>query len=105
VERIAELHEALAAAHRNLAQELENQLAAGRAQSDLMDVPEAQSSPAKKLVRSLVSVDELARRLGVSASTVRRWRRDGKLPEAVVLGGVVRWRPETIEEWLEEQDR
>jgi excisionase family DNA binding protein len=95
----------LAREAQELAQELQDCLAACAKQSDVMDVPEAQELSAKHLVRSLLSVEDLASQLAVSPSTIRRWRRAKLLPEGVVLGGLVRWRPDAIDAWLQEQDR
>ena len=52
----------------------------------------------------LLSVQDLADRLAVDARTVRRWRRDRVLPEALEIAGVIRWRPETIDAWLVQQE-
>lgn len=49
----------------------------------------------------LYTIDELAARLKVKPSTVRGWRRDGKGPRAVMVGGAVRYRPEAVKEWLD----
>ena len=46
--------------------------------------------------RRLLSVGDVAERLGVDPKTVRRWRQDGQLPPAIDLGSVLRWRPEDI---------
>ena len=51
----------------------------------------------------LLSVRNLADFLDVDEKTVRRWREAGKLPPALEISGVVRWRPEDIDAWLEEQ--
>lgn len=48
----------------------------------------------------LLNVNDLANALNVQPSTIRRWRREGKLPKAIVVGGVVRWRPQVVEQWL-----
>ena len=50
----------------------------------------------------LLAVAGLARIMIVIEKTVRRWRDEGRLPDAVEVGGVVRWRPEDIERWLAE---
>lgn len=54
---------------------------------------------------ALLSVRDVSARLQVDQKTVRRWRKEGKLPPAVTIAGVVRWRPEAIESWLEGQVR
>ena len=48
----------------------------------------------------LLGVRELAERLAVNPRTVRRWREQGRLPRAIEMGGVVRWRQEDIDQWL-----
>ncbi len=51
----------------------------------------------------LLTVADVARLLRIEAKTVRRWRLEGLLPPALVLGGVVRWRRDDFEAWLESQ--
>lgn len=52
----------------------------------------------------LLTIKELAARLQVGVSTLYRWRSDGKpLPPAIRLGGAVRWRPEDVDAWIENQ--
>ncbi len=46
---------------------------------------------------------EVARRIGVSIETARRWAREGRLPAPVPLGRDMRWRRAVIEAWLEGQ--
>lgn len=41
---------------------------------------------------------DVARILGVSAKTVSRWARDGRIPHAVTLGGHRRFRAGVIED-------
>lgn len=48
----------------------------------------------------LLTAKQIAARLGVSLSTVRRWTREEVLPPPVRLGRLVRWSPETFEAWL-----
>lgn len=50
--------------------------------------------------RRFLTVADVAALLAVDAKTVRRWRDEGRTPPAVSVGGVVRWRPEVVEEWL-----
>ena len=54
--------------------------------------------------RQFVTVRDVAERLQVDTKTVRRWREEGKLPRALSVGGVVRWRPEAIDEWIAAQE-
>lgn len=45
----------------------------------------------------------LADRLGVSTSTIYRWRcyEPDKVPPAFLVGDRLRWRADDVEEWLE----
>ncbi|HKX46268.1 MAG TPA: helix-turn-helix domain-containing protein [Planctomycetota bacterium] len=107
--RLAELYGALAEEHARLAREGQVQLAAGpeRALMSLVPATATEPVPAAPFERPdpreferLLSVRDLAQRLGVDPKTVRRWRRYRVLPEALVVGGVVRWRPAVIDAWL-----
>ena len=91
LERIAELYAALAAEYRQIADDIQLAVTDGRALMGGM------------ASRRLFSVRNLADFLDVDEKTVRRWREQGRLPEAVEIGGVVRWRPEDIGAWLEKQ--
>ena len=88
--KLAALHEEIARIYRELG---EVQLAAPRGQA-LMDgmVP-----------GRLLSVGDLAELLQIDPKTVRRWREAGKLPPGIEIGGIVRWRSENVDAWLEEQ--
>jgi excisionase family DNA binding protein len=51
----------------------------------------------------LLTARAVAERLGVSAETVLRWTREGKLPGVRLPGtvrGRLRYRPEDIDTWL-----
>lgn len=48
----------------------------------------------------LLSMKMLAKYLSLSTQTVKRLRRDGKLPEPVRVGGSLRWRDEEITDWI-----
>jgi excisionase family DNA binding protein len=50
----------------------------------------------------LISADELARLLGVSARTIWRRLSSGDLLEPVHFGGVTRWRREEVKNWVAE---
>lgn len=41
--------------------------------------------------------------LGVPITTLYRWRVSGKGPRAIKTGKHLRWRPDDVEAWLEEQ--
>jgi len=50
----------------------------------------------------LLSPKELARRLGISLRTLRRWRSMGLLPEPIKLSSrIIRWNWEDVKLWLE----
>ena len=52
----------------------------------------------------MLTVHDFAALLRVEPKTVRRWRQEGLLPEALVIGGVIRWRRDAVEGWLQEQE-
>lgn len=48
----------------------------------------------------------LARRLGVTPSTLDRWRRKGTFPTGIALSDqVVVWPDRVVEEWLRQRER
>jgi excisionase family DNA binding protein len=96
--RIADLHDDLADAYRKLAETSPNRLDGCADPSPDRDV---ETAPA---TRPFLTVRDVAERLQVDAKTVRRWREEHRLPPAVSLGGVVRWRAETIDAWLAEAE-
>ncbi len=49
----------------------------------------------------LLSIADVARRCQVSEKTVRRWRKENRLPDAIEIGGVVRWDPRVVDAWLQ----
>ena len=102
--RLADLHTELASVYRQLAQEGEIQLAACP-HPRLMDGVDGstESSAATSVPGRLLTVGDLAIRLQVGQKTVRRWRENGKLPAALQMGGVVRWRAQDIDAWIEER--
>lgn len=51
----------------------------------------------------LLDQQQLAAYLGVDASTIWRWRTEGKpLPPSIKLGALTRWRLRTVDAWLAE---
>jgi predicted DNA-binding transcriptional regulator AlpA len=48
----------------------------------------------------LMNEKEVAGHLAVSLATVRRWRMLGQGPKATKLGGLVRYKPSDVEEFL-----
>ena len=67
-------------------------------------VPERALMEPVKSAPFLTAAD-IAKRLQVDAKTVRRWREAGQLPPALEVGGIIRWRAEDIDAWLQEQLR
>jgi len=55
----------------------------------------------KKQKPRLIAALELAQMIGTSVRTVMRYRADGRLPAAVDIAGLIRWRLTDIEQWLE----
>ncbi len=95
--RLAAAHAELARTYADLAADRDIQLAGSPAPRLMVDVDAATEPSAP-----LLAVAGLARLLDVTEKTVRRWRDEGRLPGAVEVGGVVRWRPEDIDRWLQE---
>ena len=50
-----------------------------------------------------LTVSDVGELLLVSQKTVRRWREEGKLPPALQIGGIIRWRSSEFSDWIEEQ--
>jgi predicted DNA-binding transcriptional regulator AlpA len=92
LERIAVLEEQLAQAHRELSGILQNRLAVVGERALMCPVPS-----------TLLTVEDLAQRLGVTARTIRRWRLAGKIPRGIELGdSVIRWPADVIDRFLAE---
>jgi len=53
--------------------------------------------------RPLLTLDDLARYVGVPKRTVYSWRYRGIGPVGIKLGGHVRYRWDDVEKWLDEQ--
>lgn len=53
----------------------------------------------------LLTIDQLAKLLGVSRSTVNSWRADGAAPPEIKLGGgkLIRFRRVDVDQWLEDE--
>jgi excisionase family DNA binding protein len=51
----------------------------------------------------LLTIDEVADYLGVPARTVEAWRYKGTGPPGFRIGKHVRYRPEDVDRWLEQQ--
>ena len=48
----------------------------------------------------LLTESETARRLGISVSGLRKWRREGQGPRFIRLGRLIRYSVPDLEEWL-----
>jgi predicted DNA-binding transcriptional regulator AlpA len=57
--------------------------------------------PARPRARALLGIVDLARRLNCSARHVWWLREAGALPDPIEIGGLLRWRPEDIDRWIE----
>jgi excisionase family DNA binding protein len=51
----------------------------------------------------LLTARAVAEQLGLSAETVLRWTRDGKLPAFRLPGGAIRFREDELDAWLQER--
>ncbi|NML50777.1 helix-turn-helix domain-containing protein [Streptomyces sp. R302] len=49
---------------------------------------------------ALLSTEELAEFLGISAGTLYNWKYQGKGPKAVKVGALTRYRTRDVEDWL-----
>ena len=49
----------------------------------------------------LLSVNEVAAILELNQQTVRNMANDGRMPKPIKVGGSVRWKKDTIFEWIE----
>lgn len=57
-------------------------------------------------MKKLLTIDQVAERLGVSRSTTRRMWQDGTLPRPIRIGSrSVRWRVEDLESWVDKQNQ
>jgi excisionase family DNA binding protein len=50
-------------------------------------------------VSDLLTVAQVAEHLGLSVRTVEAYRRDGRLPEATMVGRTPTWTREQIDQW------
>jgi len=98
LERLARLHAELGRTYAELARNHDIQLAVGADLSVMGAMPNCAETVAG--LDPLLTVADLAVLLQVDARTVRRWRSEGKLPDAVELGGVIRWDSGVVRSWL-----
>lgn len=52
-----------------------------------------------------LNIDEVAEILELSVSSLRRMRLENKGPKSIKRAGRVRYRPEDVHQWLDEQDK
>ncbi len=52
---------------------------------------------------SLLTVSDLSRTLGVPEQTIYVWRSRGTGPRGIRIGRHLRFRPEDVEQWLDER--
>lgn len=55
------------------------------------------------MTKKLLTIDDLAAYLGVPKNTLYQWRTKGYGPVGKRIGKYVRYRPEDVDAWLEEQ--
>jgi predicted DNA-binding transcriptional regulator AlpA len=49
---------------------------------------------------TLLTEEEVEKRLHVSLASIRRWRVERRGPQFIKVGSLVRYRPEDLESWL-----
>lgn len=91
---MAEHLEAAAALARKLAGSLETRLASAR------DIDPYALVTKTNETSDLLDAHELAATLKVDVRTARRWSREQRIPEAMRIGGVLRWRRADIDTWV-----
>ena len=52
-------------------------------------------------MNTLLTEEEVAKRLHVSLASIRRWRLERRGPQFIKVGSLVRYRPEDLESWLD----
>ena len=86
--------------------ELPSQLTSGGEVVKLFSPPLCNAVPKTKAARKAVSLlltpDDLCELLKVSRSTLSRMDKSGSVPGRVKIGGSVRYKRETIENWVRE---
>ena len=53
-----------------------------------------------KNMNTLLTEEEVAKRLHVSLASIRRWRLERRGPQFIKVGSLVKYRPEDLENWL-----
>lgn len=51
-------------------------------------------------VEPLLTIDQVSKILGIGKSTLYRWRATGIGPAAVQMPGGIRFRPQTVNDWI-----
>jgi excisionase family DNA binding protein len=64
--------------------------------AEVRQLREAKSPPAGVLL----TLDDMAALLRVSTRTLRSWRHEGELPQALEIHGALRWRRADVDAWL-----
>ena len=61
--------------------------------------------PEREIKNRLLSVNDLIDKLGVSRTTLYKWRKSGKLPEGRRIAGsnLVKWSESTIDQWIKQE--
>ncbi len=59
----------------------------------------------EEMKRTLITEDELCRRLLVTKACARAWRNRGGGPAWIKVGRLVRYDERAVDEWLQEQTR
>lgn len=54
-------------------------------------------------MQELLTLREAADRLRISPQTLMNWRSKNKGPKSAMFGGRVRYRPQDIDTWIEQQ--
>jgi excisionase family DNA binding protein len=55
------------------------------------------------LTKKLLTIDDLADCLGVPKGTLYQWRTKGYGPTGIRVGKYVRYRPDDVENWIDQQ--
>lgn len=66
---------------------------------------EAAEGVAPAVAMMFLTVQEVADLLRVSPGTVRAWAAKGEGPPSIRFGKQIRYRPEKVEKWVQEQER
>lgn len=53
-------------------------------------------------ISSLVDIDQVARLLRCSSRHIYRLAGEGKMPQPIKLGALIRWNRQTLETWIED---